>query len=169
MAYPDFDLKALYNAMDEQRRARELSWAAAAREISRLHTTGPIGTSTIRGVRDRTVVEGDGVLQMLLWLDRAPESFIPGFEDAGAQRFRLPKPSPAQILRWDLKALHAALDAQRQARGLSWGEVAQEVGGFTAGMLTRMAKGGRTTVPAVMRIVQWLGKPAATFTRASDG
>src|SRR5262245_51408793 len=83
--YADFDLKALYEAPDEQRRLRQLSWAAAAREINRGHTEGhPIATSTITGLNSKRVGEGDGILGMLLWLRRAPESFIPGFEEADA-------------------------------------------------------------------------------------
>ena len=169
MAHADFDLKALYDALDEQRRARQLSWAAAAREINRFHTEGhPIAISTITGLNNKAVGEGDGILQMLLWLRRTPESFVPGFEDADAERFRLRELGKEQILRWDTRALHAALNAQRQARGMTWKEVAQEVGGFTPNMLTDLAKGGRTGFPGVMRIVGWLGQPAATFTRAAD-
>ena len=170
MAHPDFDLKALYDALDEQRGSLELSWAAANREINRFKTDGhPIATSTITGLKSKAAGEGDGILQMLLWLRRTPESFVPGFEEADAERFRLRVVGEDQILRWDVKALHSALNAQRQGRGMSWQEVAQEVGGYNADGLTRLAKGrGRVGFPRVMRIVSWLGQPAATFTRASD-
>jgi len=105
---------------------------------------------------------------MLLWLRRAPESFVPGIADAGAERFRLREVEAEQVLRWDTRALYAALDAQRQTRGLTWNDVAQEIGGFTADMLKGLAKGGRTGFPGVMRIVRWLGRPAATYTRVAD-
>ena len=166
---PEFDLKALHDALDQRRRSREQSWAAATREINRFRTAGhPIATSTISGLESKTQGEGDGILQMLLWLGRTPESFLPGYREANAERFRLRELEREQILRWDTKALHSALDAQRQARGMTWKQVAQEVGGFTPAMLTRLSRGGRTSFPSVMRIVRWLGKPAATFTRASD-
>ena len=168
MAHLDFDLKALYDALDEQRRSRQMSWTAVAREISRFKTEGhPVATSTITGIKDKKVGEGDGILQMLLWLRRTPESFIPGFEEADAERYRLREIGREQTLRWDTKALHAALNARRQARGMTWKEVGQELGGFTAGMLMNLAKGGRTGFPGVMRLVQWLGQPATTFTRPS--
>jgi hypothetical protein len=146
-----------------------MSWTAVAREIGRFHTEGhPIVTSTITGLKNKAAAEGDGILQMLLWLHRTPESFVPGFEEADAERFRLREPEREQVLRWDTKALHSALNAQRHARGMTWKEAAQEIGGFTPGMLTHLAKGGRTGFPGVMRIVRWLGQPAAAFTRASD-
>ncbi len=170
MAHPDFDLRALYEALDEQRRSRELSWAAAAREINRFKTEGhPIAASTITGLRTKAAGEGDGILQMLLWLGRTPESFVPGFEKEDAERFRLRVLGMEQILRWDPEALHSSLNAQRQDRGMSWQEVAREVGGYNADGLTRLEKAGRRVgLPRVMRIVRWLGQPAATFTRASD-
>jgi hypothetical protein len=165
MADADFDLRTLYEALDEQRRARQLSWAAVAREINRGSKEGhPVATSTITGLKSKPAGEGDGILSMLLWLRRTPESLIPGYEDADAERFRLSEPGTGQALRWDTKALHAALNAQRQARGMTWKEVGQEIGGCTAGMLTNLAKGGRVGFPGVMRYVRWLDRPAAAFT-----
>lgn len=169
MAHADFDLKALYAALDEQRRSRTMSWAAVMRAINRFNLEGhPVATSTITGLKQKAVGEGDGILQMLLWLRRTPESFVPGFPDADAECFRLPEPGREQILRWDTKALHAALNTQRQASGMSWAAVAQAMGGVSPVMLTHLAQGGRTGFPIVMRLVSWLGQPAATFTRVSD-
>jgi len=168
MAHSDFDLKALYDALDEQRRSREMSWAAVTREVNRFLTVArPIATSTITGLKNKDVGEGDGILQMLLWLRRTPESFVPGSPEADAERFRLPELRKGQILRWNTKALHSALNAQRQARGMTWKEVAQQIDGFTPGMLTNLANGGRTGFPHVMRIVRWLGQPAVIFTRVA--
>jgi hypothetical protein len=170
MTRADFNLRALYDALDDQRQARDLTWAAVTREINRLEineTRGghAIATSTITGLESRSVAEGDGVLQMLLWLGRTPESFVPGVAEGDAERFRLRAPPRDQILRFDTTALHAALDAQRQARRLTWKAVGQEVGGVSAAMLTGLARGGRTFFPAVMRIVGWLGEPATRFAR----
>ena len=162
-------MRALFEALDAQRRSRQLSWAATAREINRFRMDGhPIAASTIASLKDKAAVEGDGVLQMLLWLRRTPESFVPGIADSGAERFRLREVEAGQVLRWDTRALHAALDVQRQTRGLTWNDVAQEIGGVTPAMLKSQAKGGRTGFPGVMRIVRWLGQPAATYTRVSD-
>src|SRR4051812_21369707 len=101
MASADFDLAALYDALDAQRRARGLTWAAATREINCFSTAGhPMSASTITGVKSRAIVEGDGVLQMLLWLGRSPESFVPGIPDASSPRFQLEAPRADYILRW---------------------------------------------------------------------
>jgi hypothetical protein len=164
----DFDLKALYDALDQRRAALDMTWAAATRAINRHTTEGhPIATSTIAGLRTRAVAEGDGVLQMLLWLDRTPESFVPGVVEADAERYQLRRVAEPQVLRWDTKALYAAMDEHRRARGLTWKHVAREVGGFTPAMLTALAKGGRAGFPGVMRLVRWLDQPASSFTRIS--
>jgi hypothetical protein len=158
-------VKALYEALDEKRRALGMSWAAVTREVNRTRTTlRPIASSTITGLKDKFGGEGDGVLQMLLWLERTPESFIPGIPDAKAPRYQLPQPGPGQILRWDTKKLHAALNAKRLARGMTWNDLADEIFRHTPAMLTNLAKGGRVGFPHVMPIVLWLDQPAATFT-----
>ena len=79
----DFDLRALYEALDAQRRDRHLTWAEVAREVNRFRTRlRPIAASTVTGLPQKAHAEGDGVLQMLLRLGRGPESFVPGIADA---------------------------------------------------------------------------------------
>jgi hypothetical protein len=164
----DFDLKALYAALDAQRQARGLSWLQAVREINapfERMPARPISVSTVTGLQSRTAIEGDGVLQMLRWLDRAPESFVPGYQ---GEDVALPDAGPGQILRFDTGKLYSNLDARRIEKGMTWKQVAEEIGGFTAAMLTRLSKGGRIGFPQVMRVTRWLGRPAADFTRVSD-
>jgi hypothetical protein len=122
-----------------------------------------MSASTVKGVGTRTVAEGDGVLAMLRWLNRTPESFMPGHADGA----RLPEVPAGKVLRFDTRKMHAALEAQRVARGMTWEQVAKEVGLGASG-LKHLANGGRTAFPQVMRIVRWLGRPAAEFTRMSD-
>jgi len=167
--YADFDLFALYEAVDKRRREREMSWTSVAREVNRFRTTRrPIAVSTITGLRTNSVGEGDGILQILLWLGRTPESFVSNITDADSQRFQLPNLTTGQILRWDTHALFLALNAQRLERQLAWSDVARELKGFTPGMLTNLGKGGRIGFPRVMRLVRWLGRPAVEFTRIAD-
>jgi hypothetical protein len=169
MTSGEFSLQGLYDALDAERRERQLSWTAVAAEVNRHRThLRPIAASTITGLRDKADGEGDGILQLLLWLRRSPESFVAGAADAGAIRFRLPELTTGQILRWDTRALHAAADARRRERSMSWAEVGEEIGGFTPSMLTNLAKGGRIGFPRVMRLVRWLGQPAVAFTRIAD-
>jgi hypothetical protein len=165
----DFDLRALYDALEARRQERRMTWADVAREVNRFRTTRhPVAASTMRGLRDTRSGEGDGILQMLLWLERSPESFVRGVAEADAPRYRLPDVTMGQIVRWNTRALFDALNAQRQARQLTWAQVAREIGGFTPGMLTNLAKGGRIGFPRVMRLVRWLDRPSVEFTRIAD-
>jgi hypothetical protein len=165
----DFSLQALYTALDAQRRRRGQSWSKATQEMnghsgrSSGHRLSP---STVTGTRTRAVAEGDGVLQMLRWLNRTPESFVPGHpesDDGG----RLPEVASHHMLRFDTKKLHAAIDLARVERKLTWAQVAQEVG-IGVSSLTYLSRGGRTAFPQVMRVVRWLAKPAAQFMRTSN-
>jgi hypothetical protein len=64
----DFDVAALYAALDARRVERRLSWQQVAREISGVPERMPAGkvnSSTLTRLRERGAVEGDGVLQML--------------------------------------------------------------------------------------------------------
>lgn len=115
-------------------------------------------------MRTKSAIEGDGVLQVLIWLDRTPESFVPN--RIGTDGSPLRRVGPKGILRWDPAASHAALEARRAERGLTWREVANEVG-LSPGSLTGLAKAQRVGFPYVMRIVRRLGREAASFTRAS--
>jgi hypothetical protein len=167
----DFSIGALYSALDAQRQERGISWQQVVREINALFAhvpARPISSSTVTGMRNRSAIDGDGVLQMLRWLDRAPESFVPGHPDAAGETAKLPYAGPHQILRFDTRKLYSALDARRIERGMTWKQVADEIGGFNAATLTRFSKGGRVGFPHVMRITRWLGSPAARFTRASE-
>ncbi len=147
-----------------------LSWQQVVREINALFAlvpARPISPSTVTGMRSRAAIDGDGVLQMLRWLKRSPESFVPGDQETAGETATLPDLGAHQILRFDTRQLYAALDAQRIARGMTWKQVASEIGSVSAGSLTQLAKGGRTGFPQVMRVTRWLGRPVAVFTRAS--
>lgn len=110
------------------------------------------------------------MLQMLIWLDRTPESFVPGHPQATARVAKLPLVGPDRILRWDTEKLYSALNAQRIERDMTWKQVANELGGgWSAASLTGLRKRGNAGFPAIMRVTRWLGQPVATFTRASKG
>jgi hypothetical protein len=106
------------------------------------------------------------VLQVLRWLRRTPESFLAGRDQPPTPGEAMPEAGPAQILRFDTAAIHAALDAKRREQGMTWSEVAGELPGFTPSMLTNLAKGPLIGFPRVMALVQWLGRPASDFVRA---
>lgn len=68
------------------------------------------------------------------------------------------------MIRFDAKALYAALDAQRVARGLTWSQVAAATG-VAAATIRRTEKGGRLEVDGMLAMVNWLGRPVEDFVR----
>jgi hypothetical protein len=125
----------------------------------------PIGVATIRDTQTKRSVTSAVVLQILRWLGRTPESFLSGRDVAPEASETLPDPGSSRILRFDTRAMHAALNAGRVKRGMKWKQVADELPGFTEGMLTNLAMGPLIGFPRVMMITQWLCCPAANFVR----
>lgn len=64
----------------------------------------------------------------------------------------------------DVKALHAALDAARIERDLSWRQLAKELD-VSASTISRMANGLRPDIEAFAAMTTWLRMPAETFYR----
>jgi hypothetical protein len=160
----------LYNAIDAQRTARGLTWRETMQQINvktGRESIHPISASTVTNLRTKAIAEGDGVLQMLRWLGRMPESFIPGYP-ADPETLKMPPIPSDKVLRFDTIKLHAALNAQRIERRLTWQQVALEIGEMSAAGLTHLKKGGRTGFPFVSRMSRWLGRPALDFTRLSN-
>jgi len=89
--------------------------------------------------------------------------FYPGATHPDA---RLPCLGDGRILRFDVPLIYSKLDALRTPRGLTWVEVAGEIGGLcSADQLKNMGKQQRTGFPEVMRLARWLHCPAAALTR----
>jgi transcriptional regulator with XRE-family HTH domain len=65
--------------------------------------------------------------------------------------------------RVDVARLYAALDAQRQAKGLSWRQLAHAAG-VSPSLLSRMANGQRPDLDGFVALAQWLGAPVDSFT-----
>lgn len=163
---PRFDMRAFHAALDAARRQRGLSWAELAAQTNRPFegtTSIPIHPATLRDMLAKRSVTSAVVLQALAWLGRSPESFLVG--PPASPEVPLPVGGPGRVLRFDTRALHAALDAQRQLRGLTWAQAAAQLPGFTASMLTNLARGPLIGFPRVMLLTQWLGQPAADFVR----
>lgn len=165
----DFDALGMYAAMDVQRTERGLSWRQVAEEIwnqsialNQRRQSHPISPSTLSGIAKRADCSCQHALFILRWLGRTPESFRTAPPAAGND-IMLPAAGPDKRLRWDLSAVYAAPDARRRERGLTWPELAQELR-CTEHQLTgirraRFAVGMRL----IMRITQWLERPAAAF------
>jgi hypothetical protein len=168
-----FDAGALYAALDAQRARLGLSWNQAAQHLWNLSSDlndrrrdHPISPSTLTALSKRRRTSCQHALLMLRWLDRTPESFLAGAteEDPG---FALPAVGPDRRLRWSLKRLYAAMNEKRLEDGITWSELAATLE-CSPNQLTglRTAKFA-TDMDLAMRIVQWVGRPAADFIDAA--
>ena len=70
--------------------------------------------------------------------------------------------------RFDVAALHAALDSQRRYRRLTWKDVADE-SGVSASTLTRLSQGRQPDVNSLAALTAWLGISADEFMRSERG
>jgi hypothetical protein len=170
--YPnDFDMKALYDALDAERQARGMTWAQVTAAINvpfRYAPSRPFSASTVTGIRGKRSVTSAVVLALLRWLGRTPESFVPGHLTTDEASEQLPEVPDRQVMRVDTRALHAALNASRLERGMTWNQVASELRDTQAAQLTNLASGPLIGFPQLMRITQWLKMPVARFTAGHD-
>ena len=152
---------------------RGLSWRQVADEIwmqslvlNERRKDHPISPATLTGIAKRGDTTCQHALFVLRWLGRTPESFFsvpPSSESDTA----LPPVGPDRRLRWDLGAVYEALDARRRERELTWKQAAKELR-----CTDHQLRGLRTARFAIgmklmMRIVQWLERPAAAFIYAA--
>jgi len=153
-----FDPQALYGAIDAQRRELGMTWTELANELC-------VSTSTIKGMtRRQWGIELDGVMGMTRWLGRTVESFAGG--DGGPSKSGVLTKS-GRYTRFDTKALYAAVDEERQRRGMTWQQVALEVwpsGPWGPNQLKRLANGGRADVYSALAICGWLNRTILSFT-----
>jgi hypothetical protein len=169
----DFDGIGLFNALDAERTARGLSWRAVADEMWQMSAAlnsqrhdHPISPSTIVNLGKRGGTSCQHALVMLRWIGRTPESFLTG-SSHDAHGAELPLAAPDRRLRWHLKKMYAALDAERRERAMTWPQLARELR-CTPSQLTGLRTARYATGMGVaMRIVQWLERPAADFIYAA--
>ena len=62
----------------------------------------------------------------------------------------------------DVQGLYAALDAERTARGLSWRQLAKEIG-VSPSLLSRLSNDQRPDANGFATLVRWLNMPAEEF------
>ncbi len=166
-----FDFAAMHAAVDEQRRARGLAWTALAEETraSGAPARRRVTATTLSRSGQQHTMEADGVLMILAWAGRTFEDFT---IRSGPHATRLHDAVEAteidDMLRFDLPQIHAALDARRSAQDLTWRGVADEIGWFQPNGLTRMKNGGRTGVPSVLWIAEWLAVAPETLTSQTN-
>ena len=164
-----FDVSALYAALDDRRTTLDISWPRVAKQIWELSSDlndrrrdHPISPSTLKNMAKNPRISCQHALFTIRWLGRTPESFLTG-ATGDDERFALPVAGPDRRLRWALKLLYASMDEKRRRDGLTWPDLAAVLG-CSPNQLTglRTAKFA-TGMDLAMRIVQWLGRPAADF------
>jgi hypothetical protein len=168
----DFDVRAMFDAMDAERVKRGLSWPQVARALwdqspvlNQRRQDHPISPATLTGIGKRGDCTCQHALFVLRWLERSPESFVPG--SAANHPAVLPAAGDDRRLRWRLKEVFQALDARRRERDLTWRALARELR-CTEHQLTgirtaRYALG----MKLMMRIVLWLERPSSDFIYAA--
>jgi hypothetical protein len=168
-AWQPFDIGALYSALDDKRAELGISWPAVAKQLWELSSDlndrrrdHPISPSTLTNMAKNPRTSCQHALFMLRWLGRSPESFLRG-ATGDDDRFALPAAGPDRRLRWALKLLYACMDEKRRQEDLTWPALAAVLG-CSSNQLTglRTAKYA-TNMDLAMRIVQWIGRPAADF------
>ena len=70
------------------------------------------------------------------------------------------------MTRFDSMALYRAVDERRVSLGMSWKQVAADVG-VSVSTLTRTRLGGRMEVDGALAMVSWLGRTVESFTTAA--
>lgn len=69
--------------------------------------------------------------------------------------------------RFDVAALHAAMESERRTRRLTWKDVAAQ-SGVSASTLTRLSQGRQPDVNSLAALTAWLGMSADHFMRAES-
>lgn len=163
-----FDFAAFFTAVDDVRRDRGMGWYDLAAEMwdqsERLNAERddhPLCGGAVSRLGARGETSCQYALYLLRWLGQAPEAFLTGpARNVGA--VRLPDPGPDSRLRWDLAELHTALNDERQRQGLTWAGLAERIG-CTPSRLTNLRTARMADLALVMRVTQWLRRPAADF------
>jgi hypothetical protein len=166
---PVFDCGALFDALDSQRRDHGLGWYELADQLweqsSDLNVQRggdhPLCGGAVQRLQERQATSCQYALFMLRWLHRAPEDFLVG-EVVDVGDVALPEAGTDSRLRWDLNLLHTALNEQRKKHGLTWAQLAEELG-CTPSRLTNLRTARLADMALAMRVTQWLGQPAAAF------
>ncbi len=162
--------------MDDQRVQRGLTWNGVTRELrdadsglgARLGKHNhPIAASTMAKLKTGAEPGCHFALGYLRWLDATPESFLTTGDPLGLAE-ALPRTDSHHRLRWDVPTLAAAASARREAEGLTWKALADYLGVYPGPLssLSRLKYG--TSMTMAMKLTQWLGKSASSFTYAAE-
>lgn len=165
----DFD--RFFGALDARRRERGLTWFELAdeawqlsRDLNAALGDHPLCGGAVSRLGARGETSCQYAMTLLRWLDRTPDDFVPGTPFPGQ---RLTDPGPGRRLRWDLAAVHRALDDHRRARGLSWAALADELR-TTTGRLTHLRTGRHCELALAVAAAHRVGRPSTAFLVAAS-
>ncbi len=150
MSAVTFSPAVLFATLDTERVRRDLSWTALEREIG-------VSAGTMKRLQTHEVFELDGILFVTQWLGRDIEDFT-GELDVDARE------ATTRSRRFDPPTLFEAVDDVRRQRGLTWSQLAADVGQLPR-TLERLRLYRRFTVSEVLPITQWLERRILEFTR----
>jgi hypothetical protein len=145
-----FNPQALFATLNAERVRRGLSWITIEREIG-------VSSGTMKRLQTHDVFELDGILFLTQWVGREIEDFTGELAIEAGEGM-----SPHR--RFDPPELFGAIDEAREQRGLTWGDVADDVAQLPS-TLARLRIYKRFTVHEVLPITQWLGRRTLEFTR----
>ena len=169
ISLPTFDFSAFTLALNARRRELGRDWGQLADDLwnqsAGLNTDLDEGHTMCGGALSRLPDRNDTSCQYamfaLRWMNQAPEDFLVGpVIDVGDTR--LPEAGPDRRLRWDLGELYAAVDLQRRGRGLTWAALADAVD-CSPSRLTNLRTARQADLALVVRLTQWLRRPAVDF------
>lgn len=171
-----FDSVALWHAMDAQRVKRGLAWNGVTRELREVEAdlaarlgkhNHPIAASTMAKLELGAEPGCHFALGYLRWLDAMPESFLTTGDPSGLAE-PLPRTDSFHRLRWNVPRLAAVTAARREAEGLTWKALADLLGVYPGPLssLSRLKYG--TSMTMAMKLTQWLGHSAASFTYLAE-
>ncbi len=162
--------------MDAQRVDRGLTWNGVTRELRDVETglaarlgkrNHPIAASTMAKLEMGAEPGCHFALGYLRWIDATPESFLTTGDPSGLAE-ALPRTDSFHRLRWDVPRLAEVMAVRRRAEGLTWKVLADLLGVYPGPLasLPRLRYG--TSMTMAMKLTQWLGSSAASFTYAAE-
>lgn len=154
-----FDGFAFFGRVNEERKSRDVTWAALGR------MTG-VSAPTIKRFAKTETTEADGVLALVRWLGCSLEDFSVTNRRLRNDTLVIPD-TPDTMLRTDTAALYAALVEHSETSGQSFKEMALEIG-CTGEQLKRMSKGGRTNIHRFLQILDYLDANFMQFCRLTN-
>lgn len=171
-----FDSAALWHVLDAQRVERGLTWNGVTRELCEAEAglearlgkrNHPIAASTMAKLEMGAEPGYHFALSYLRWIEAIPEQFLTTGDPSGLAE-PLPRADSFHRLRWDVPRLAAAMVARREKEGLTWKSLAELLGVYPGPLssLPRLRYG--TSMTMAMKLTQWLGQSAASFTYAAD-